>query len=159
MKPIKIATSLVLTLSVMALSPVYAAPANPVTLHGDVKLEKTVTEAGVSQVVLSEPKVVVPGDRLLFSTTYRNEAAQPVTNFVVTNPLPGAVVLAAESAATLDVSVDGGKSWGKLVTIKVSDGKGGQRAAVAADVTHVRWVVPSIAAGGSGTVDYHAIVR
>lgn len=159
MKTFKIATALVLAMSAVAASPVLAAPVSPVSLHGDVKLEKTVTTAGVAQLVLSEPKVVVPGDRLLFSTAYRNDGTQPVTNFVVTNPLPGAVVLSPESAATLDVSVDGGKSWGKLATIKVSDGKGGQRAAVAADVTHVRWVIPTIAAGSSGTVEYHAIVR
>jgi uncharacterized repeat protein (TIGR01451 family) len=159
MKSFKVATALVLALSAMTISPALAAPANPVSLHGDVKLEKTVTTAGVSQLVLSDPKVVVPGDRLLFSTAYRNDGAQPVTNFVVTNPLPGAVVLSPESAAALDVSVDGGKGWGKLSAIKVADGKGGQRAAVAADVTHVRWVIPSIAVGGSGTVEYHAIVR
>lgn len=136
-----------------------AAPASPVSLVGDVKLEKTVTENGVQKVVLSDPKVVVPGDHLLFSTAYRNDGAIPVTNFVVTNPLPSAVTLAPETAASVDVSVDGGKTWGKLAVAKMADGKGGQRAAVAADVTHVRWIIAAIPVGGSGTVEYHAIVR
>ena len=35
---------------------------SPVTLKGDVMLEKTVTENGVSKVQLVEPKVVIPGD-------------------------------------------------------------------------------------------------
>lgn len=145
--------------AILVAGPAFAATTNPVSLVGDVKLEKTVTENGTSKVVLSDPKVVVPGDRLLFSTAYRNDGAVPVTNFVVTNPLPPAVTLAPEATASTDVSVDGGKTWGKLAMVKASDGKGGLRAATATDVTHVRWIIPTISAGGSGTVEYHAIVR
>lgn len=139
------------------------APANsaasPVSLKGDVKLEKTVTENGVSSIQLLEPKVVVPGDRLLFTTRYQNDGAAAVTNFVVTNPLPSAVVLAGDAAANTEVSVDGGKTWGVLGALKVSDGQGGQRAAATGDVTHVRWTIAQIAPGASGEVEYHAIVR
>lgn len=144
-----------------AANPASANPASgsPVSLKGDVKLEKTVTENGVSSVQLLDPKVVVPGDRLLFTTRYQNDGAAAVTNFVVTNPLPSAVVLAGEAAAETEVSVDGGKSWGLLSVLKVSDGQGGQRAAAPSDVTHVRWTVAKIAPGASGQVEYHAIVR
>jgi uncharacterized repeat protein (TIGR01451 family) len=137
-----------------------AAPAaSPITLKGDVKLEKTVTENGASSIQLLDPKVVVPGDHLLFTTRYQNEGAQAVTNFVVTNPLPSAVVLTPEAAAGTEVSVDGGKTWGMLSTLKVSGGKDGVRAAVAGDVTHVRWTIAQIAPGTTGQVEYHAIVR
>ena len=136
-----------------------AAQSNPVTLKGDVKLEKSVTENGVTSIQLLEPKVVVPGDHLLFTTRYHNDGALAVTNFVVTNPLPSAVVLAPEAAAGTEVSVDGGKTWGLLAALKVSDGKGGVRAAGAGDVTHVRWTIAQIAPGAAGQVEYHAIVR
>ena len=132
---------------------------SPVALKGIVQLEKTVTVDGKSKVELVEPKVVVPGDRLLFSTTYRNEGAAAVTDFVVTNPVPGAVTVSADAASAVQVSVDGGKTWGLLAALKVSDGKGGVRAALAEDATHLRWTIPSIAPGASGTVEYHAIVR
>lgn len=135
-----------------------AAPGQ-IALVGDVKLEKTVTENGRTRTELQEPKVVVPGDRLLFTTRYTNGGSQPARNFVVTNPLPSAVTLAYEAAEGYLVSVDRGKSWGQLANLKVSDGKGGLRAATPADVTHLRWVIPSIAAGASGAVRYHAIVR
>ena len=142
-------------------APALANPASgsPVSLKGDVKLEKTVTENGVSSVQLLDPKVVVPGDRLLFTTRYQNDGTAAVTNFVVTNPLPSAVALAGEAAAETEVSVDGGKSWGLLSALKVSDGQGGQRAASTSDVTHVRWTVARIAPGASGQVEYRAIVR
>ena len=100
-----------------------------------------------------------PGRRVNFSTQYRNTGAEKVDNFVVTNPIPAGVMLAPEGAATLDVSVDGGKTWGKLASLQVADGKGGQRAASNADVTHVRWTLPVLTPGTTGTLTYNAIVR
>lgn len=137
---------------------VQAAP-SPVALAGDVKLEKTVTENGTTRIELREPKVVVPGDRLLFSTRYTNGGKVPVTNFIVTNPLPKAVVLNHEPAQGYVVSVDGGKTWGPLATARVSDGRGGWRAATATDVTHLRWTIATIAPGATGMVQYRATVR
>ncbi|MFM9936841.1 MAG: hypothetical protein ACKVOL_11665 [Novosphingobium sp.] len=160
-----IAKSLVGTMAVMLMAgPAFAAAqavpaANPVSLKGDVKLEKSVTENGATRIQLLEPKVVVPGDHLVFTTRYQNDGAQAVTNFVVTNPLPSAVVLAPEAATGTEVSVDGGKNWGLLSTLKLADGKGGVRAALAGDVTHVRWTIAQIAPGAAGQVEYHAIVR
>ena len=93
----KIVAEIVILLG-LGLAPVaaHAAPGQ-VVLYGDVKLEKTVVEAGKSRVVLTEPKVVVPGDRLLFSTRYSNGGTTTVQNFVVTNPLPAAVALQAQA--------------------------------------------------------------
>ncbi len=136
-----------------------AQAAQPIQLVGDVKLDKVTVVNGKETHALVEPKVVVPGDHLVFSTKYRNAGTAKVDNFVVTNPIPAGIQLAADGADKLDVSVDGGKSWGKLATLKLTDAKGVQRAAQAADVTHVRWVVPSVAPGASGVVTYNAIVR
>lgn len=150
----QIAGILAFTLAVPA-----AHAAEPVELHGDVKLEKTVTENGVSRQVLAEPAVVVPGDRLLFSTRYRNTGAAAVKNFVVTNPLPAGIVLSDLGADPVQVSVDGGKGWGALAALKVPDSKGGQRAAVPGDVTHVRWTLPIVQPSAGGTLSFRAVVR
>ena len=80
-------------------------------------------------------------------------------NFVVTNPVPAGIAIAANDAATLTVSVDGGKTWGKLAALSVKDARGVARAAQAGDVTHVRWIVASIAPGAGGSLAYHAIVK
>lgn len=135
------------------------AEPSPVALVGDVKLEKTVTEGGKTRTEVSEPKVVVPGDRLLFTTRYTNSGKVAVTNFVVTNPLPPAVVLTHEPAQGYVVSVDGGKTWGPLTAARVADGKGGTRPATASDVTHLRWTIPTIAPAAAGMVQYRATVR
>lgn len=117
----KLSTSFLALIAIFAALPVtaYAAP-GAVVLKGDVKVETTVVEKGVERIVLAAPKVVVPGNRLLFSTSYRNESAAPVQNFVVTNPVPEGIAVAAPDAASLTVSVDGGKTWGKLGALRTA---------------------------------------
>lgn len=136
-----------------------AQASQPIELKGDVKVVKIVVENGKEKKVLSEPKVVVPGDRLIFSTGYRNNGAETVRDFVVTNPIPGGVMLAPEGAGEHSVSVDGGKTWGKLASLSVSDSEGKMRPAQAGDVTHIRWVLAEVAPGAQGTLTYNAIVR
>lgn len=143
-----------------ALTPSIAlAQAAPVELVGDVKVDRVVAENGTEKHVLTEPGVVVPGDALLFTTKYRNAGTVAIKNFVVTNPLPEAVVLSAEGADQLIVSVDGGKTFGKLAVLRVAGADGKARPAQPGDVTHIRWVLPVLAPGGSGTLSYHATVR
>lgn len=155
-----IAAALVLTLPT---APVVAqdAPAkNPVSLSGDVKAVETVTDAnGAESTKLVEPTKIVPGDRLIFGTDYENNSAEVVNDFVVTNPLPSAVRLASDADPELIVSVDGGKSWGKLAALSTTDEDGTTRAATHADVTHVRWTIASIAPGANGRLEYPAIIR
>ena len=157
---IKLSTSFLASVAIFSALPVTAIAApGAVVLKGDVKVETTVVEKGVEKTVLVTPKVVVPGNRLLFSTSYRNESAAPVQNFVVTNPVPEGIAVASTDAASLTVSVDGGKSWGKLAALSVKDAKGVARPAQTADVTHVRWTLATIAPGAGGAVAYHAIVK
>ncbi|WP_395394429.1 hypothetical protein WBP07_04135 [Novosphingobium sp. BL-8A] len=135
-----------------------AMAAEPVSLKGDVQVEKTVTENGATKTVLAPPTTVVPGDRLLFTTRYSNDGDKPVDNFVVTNPLPAPVRLAADEGG-YDVSVDGGKSFGKLATLTVADTAGARRAAQPEDVTHIRWTLAHLAPHAAGALEYHAVVR
>lgn len=135
-------------------------PASPVTLSGDVKAVKIVTEAdGSERTELVAPGTIVPGDRLIFGTDYANSGSEPVTNFNVTNPLPAAVRLAPDADPALTVSVDGGKTWGRLDELRVVAADGTARPATHADVTHVRWVLASIAPGEKGRLTYPAIIR
>lgn len=132
----------------------------PVQLSGDVMVEKTVVDSeGNSSTELVKPDVVVPGDRLVFGTEYHNTGDEPVEKFVVTNPLPSAVMLADDADPALVVSVDGGKTWGTLAELTVATGDMVTRAASAADVTHVRWTLAVVQPGEKGRLEYHAIIR
>ena len=154
----KMATALLI--AGCAAMPAAAFAQSPVTLSGDVKAVETSVDAeGNETTQLVTPDVIVPGDRLVFGTDYANNGAEPVENFVVTNPLPTAVRLAPDAAADLTVSVDGGASWGTLAELSVTDEDGTSRTATHSDVTHVRWTLSTIAPGDSGRLEYPAIIR
>lgn len=143
------------------LAPAQAFAANQVALDNNVFVERVTTDAaGKERVLLEEPKIVVPGDRLVFVLNYRNAGAQPADKFVVTNPMPSAVRFAGTGNPDTMVSVDGGKAWGTLETLSVMQPDGTRRAAQPADVTHIRWAFQKpIPAGATGKLMFRGVVK
>jgi uncharacterized repeat protein (TIGR01451 family) len=143
------------------LAPVAASAADSVSLTSKVFVERVKPGAdGKPVTVREEPGVVTPGDRLAFVLSYRNAGAQPATGFTLTNPIPSAVAFVGSDDSSAAVSVDGGKSWGALASLKVAAADGTSRPAVAADVTHIRWsFAQPIAAGGSGQLSFRGVVE
>lgn len=150
-----------LFLLLAALMPGPALAANQVALDNHVFVERVSTDAeGKQRILLEEPKVVVPGDRLVFVLNYRNAGAQPADKFVVTNPMPAAVRFADAGDTRPVVSVDGGKQWGLLSDLSVPMAGGERRAAQPADVTHIRWAFQTpIPVGGTGKLMFRGVVK
>ena len=151
---------LLLAISALFLPGVTLA-ADSVALSSTVFVEKTFADAdGRAKVTLHEPKVVTPGDRLIFILNYQNRGLAAANNFVVTNPLPSAVAYQGTADASAEVSIDGGKIWGALTALKVADGPSRWRSARPEDVTHVRWTMKqAIPAGAQGKLSFRGIVR
>ena len=143
------------------LAPAAASASAGVTLQSEVFVERTATDAaGKQKTTLEPPKVVTPGDKLLFVITYRNGAAAPASGFVLTNPLPAAVAFAGTEASGADLSVDGGKKWGALDALRIANADGTSRPAAPADVTHIRWRFgQAIPAGQGGKLSFRGTVR
>jgi len=153
----------------------YAAPlsaslqATAADLRADVKIDSSIlverTEAsdtGVTLTTLLDPATVkvIPGDRLLFTNSYRNSGQNDVTGFVVNNPVHKAVTFVEALEDWAQVSVDGGQNFSKLSELSVIDAKQVSRPATASDVTHIRWVLPSsIAPGASGELRFRGTVK
>jgi hypothetical protein len=144
------------------------APAPAVSLENEAQIERTeVGVDGKEKTVLKNPAdvIVVPGDRVVFTLKYQNKGSAPASGFRATNPMPGPVQYLAAAEDWAEVSVDGGKSWGKLsalsVKAKSADGVSEvTRSAGPEDVTHVRWVFASpIAPGAKGSISYRGIVK
>lgn len=149
-----------LSLAIMVASPALASAKSGLKLEGTAHLiTSEIDDQGNTIKKLVEPVTVVPGDRILFSTKYANEGEDPVTNFVITNPLPSSVQLTAEADPNLSVSVDGGETWGLLRNLEVAEAAGVVRPAAHSDVTHLRWVIAEIAPNTTGKVEYIASVR
>ena len=141
--------------------PAFAQADPSVSLASDVMVERTtVGPDGRTQVSLEEPSTVVPGDKLVFVLRYRNNGRQPAADFVVTNPLPAAVAFQGSNDGSAQLSVDGGRSWGAIGDLMVTDGDGTRRAARMEDVTHVRWTFAQpIPAGEAGRLMFRGVVR
>ena len=141
---------------------------NSVVLTSEVAVERTEVDAsGKETRVLKKPSdvIVVPGDKLIFTLRYVNNGQEPATGFRATNPMPTPVQFESVAEDWSEVSVDGGKSWGKLgqlnIVTKSADGLTDvTRTAAPEDVTHVRWVFATpIAPGATGTVSYRGIIK
>jgi hypothetical protein len=90
------------------------------------------------------------GDRIITVVNWRRAGALP---FVITNPVPAAVAYQASAWDAQQVSVDGGRTWGRLDALHV-----GGRSATPEDVTHIRWRI-SAHQRSRGQIAYSGIVR
>ncbi|MGZ8284447.1 MAG: hypothetical protein ACXW27_02645 [Allosphingosinicella sp.] len=143
------------------LAPAAASAADNVSLTSKVLVERVKPGPdGKAVTVREEPGVVTPGDKLVVVLSYRNAGAEPATGFTLTNPIPASVAFAGTDDSSASVSVDGGKSWGALASLKVVAADGTSRPAVAADVTHIRWSFGRpIAAGSGGELSFRGVVE
>jgi uncharacterized repeat protein (TIGR01451 family) len=148
---------LAILLTVSAVPAAAAAQERPIKLESDVKLLRQVQQGDAPELVA--PEGVVPGDTLVFTTSYRNEGASAVKDFVIVNPVPTDLVLTDEAATATEVSVDGGAHWGRLAELKIVDADSQERPATAGDITHMRWVFASVAPSANGEVKFSARVR
>ena len=140
--------------------PAGAQTSAPLELTGYVKRERVITdETGERKVERIDPGAILPGDQLIFGTSFANIGDLPVEAFVVSNPVPEAVVVSATFDPSLLVSVNGGTVWGRLSELEILDADGFSRAAMARDITHVRWVLARIDPGESGQLEFPVTVR
>lgn len=153
-------------------------PRSNVKIESIAQVERTEKDSAGNDVIKlyspSEVKVI-PGDRLVFTNSYRNTGSVPVTGFVVNNPIHSAVSFVDVVEEWALVSVDGGKNFGKLVDLTVNvpaqEPEAGEtsdavetisttRAAQPSDVTHIRWAFgEAIGSGASGKLKFRGVVK
>lgn len=93
------------------------------------------------------------GDRVVTIVSWQRLAGDG--GFTITNPMPRAIAYQASARDDEEVSVDGGRTWGRIGDLRI-----GGRLATPEDVTHVRWrIAPPDAAQGRGQIAYSGIVR
>lgn len=143
------------------LTPSIALAANNVALSSNVFVERKVEMPnGKTAFVLEQPNTVTPGDNLVFVVKYKNVGRAPAIDFSVTNPLPKAVAFNGTSDGSEIVSIDGGKTWGELATLKYRSAKGDFRPALMTDVTHIKWKFNrSLSVGSEGKLIYRGTVK
>lgn len=145
----------------LACGSAFAQAGGGMVLTTKVYQEVQVPGAGGKVVTKRVPaKTVVPGGEVIYEISYDNTGKAPATDVAINNPLPPELALVeVEGTPVTDVSVDGGKSFGKLAELTVTGKDGKARAAQTADVTHLRWIVARVEPGAKGKVTFRARVR
>lgn len=135
-----------------------------IKLRTTVFLEQTVIGAdGHSRTRRIPASRVEPGSEVIYEVGYSNTGSQPM-QVIITNPLPEDLVFQSSAArmvgAQLEVSVDGGRNFGLLDQQRVPVSDGAMRAAIARDITHVRWTTARpVKPGEAGYVSLRARVK
>lgn len=137
------------------------AKTNDIRVDNAVLIERLSTDrTGQKHLILEPAEAFRAGDRLIYVLTYRNTGQTNAANLVLTNPLPAAVAFQGTADGQEIVSVDGGRTWGQLGSLKVRDDEGSYRKASLEDVTHIRWkIADAIPAGQAGQLTFRAVVR
>lgn len=144
-----------------ALTSVAAMASDDVRTKSSIFVERIDPQGtGARRVRLEPARQVSSGERLIYVVEYRNTGNKPVRGFTVTNPLPRTVRLDETVDGSELVSIDGGRSWGPLASLKVPMGANSWRPANTEDVTHLRWRVGDrLMQGETRRVTFRAIVR
>lgn len=117
--------------------------------------------AGDRAISYTQPKVVVPGDRLRYRLHLDNQTSESATALRFVNPLEPEVRFAGtDDVEGLSVSVDGGTTYGALAALSVPVSDSMVRAATVDDVTHLQWTLTEpLPAGATKTVTFFGTVR
>ena len=119
---------------------------------------------GTESITRAPAELVVPGERVVYTLSYTNDAAEPATDLVLTMPVPSEIKYLDESATTVDAKVvysaDGGQSFASRAGLRTTGADGNSRTATSEDITHIRWTVAGpLAAGETGTLSYKGILK
>jgi len=153
--------------AVMLVAMPLAAWAQP-KVEISIKAEKEVTVTAKGKQVKRKiaAKGVQPGEEIIYTLNYSNSGTEGAKDVVISDPIPeGTAYLpgSASEAGEVTFSIDKGKSFKKptLLTyeVKGSDGKVLKKVATPDDYTDIRWTIPSIPAGGKGSVSFRVRVK
>ncbi len=107
---------------------------------------------------------VLPGTEVIWNVNYEIIGKTPVTNAVITDPVPAHMTYVPGSAsgdkADITFSADGGKTWDTADKLQVKNADGTLRVALPKDYTTIKWVLQgTLAPGAKGTVTFHAVLQ
>ena len=156
--------SICVAASVLLSAAATAQEASTLDVNTTVQKEVVVTDAdGNDATQLVDADTVVPGERVIYTTSFRNTGAEAAENVVITNPIADSLEYVRGSAfgpgMTLTFSVDGGATFADAASLEVVE-DGESRPATPDDYTHVRWSMTNdLSPGAQGVVRFAAILK
>lgn len=142
----------------------FSAYAAGVEFSNKAEVDVTTMKDGKKETKRIAAKKVAPDGEVIYTTTFKNTLNKPISNIVVTNPVPANMLYSADSATGANTeiiySVDGGKTYDAPEKLTVIGKDGKPRPAQAADFTGIRWIYKGdLATGKSSDVGFKAKVK
>lgn len=153
-------TSVALLLAIICCGSVYAQEQSPVVFSNIAQKEVVTFNAnGNESVALESVEIVLPGDTIVYTSTFTNQGNEAVSDIVVNNPVPANTEYLGFSArgenTEVVFSVDGGELFASTVELTLVDADGEVRNAQPADYTNIRWIYSGeLAPGASSSVSF-----
>jgi len=161
----KKSVSIAIALTLLAWGVRAGAETNGVEIKATAEVEiKVKGDDGAEKTQRQPAKKVPPGVAVIYTLHAENKGSKPASDVVVTDPIPEHMDYVEGSASTdgarVTFSTDGGKTFApkEKLTVKTKDGM--TRAALASELTHVRWQFEKpLAPGESRSVEFRARVE
>jgi uncharacterized repeat protein (TIGR01451 family) len=154
-----------LVLATAAWTGVHAQATNDIELRNVAEMEQEVKtpEGKVEKKRLPALKAI-PGNEVIYTSTFRNNGKKPAANVSVVNPVPANTTYVGGSAfgenTEIAFSADGGRTWAPADKVTVTGPDGKKRPAAASDLTHIRWTYRGeLAPGKQGAVGFRVVVN
>jgi len=155
-----------LTLAVIAAtSLMVSGTASALTAKQSVEKEVVVQMPDGTESLTREPaEMVTPGERIVYTLSFTNDEAAPASDLVLTMPVPPEIKYmdgsATKAGAKIVYSADGGQTFASRTDLRKVGTDGNMRAAIAEDITHVRWTVAGpVAVGETGMLSFKGVLK
>ena len=143
--------------------PAHAADPGAIKISSIAEKETNVVDKdGNTQTKRTRVDTAVPGDEIIYTTTFENISNKPAGNIVITNPIPNdTTYLMADGANTeITFSIDGGNEYATPDKLIVTANEGDTRPAMPSDYTHLRWVYKGeLGVGETSKVIFRAVIK
>lgn len=145
-------------------SPAWAGPRIEIAISQ--AREVVEVKGGATTVRLVPTQTASPGDVVQYTLTYANKGDEVARDAAIDDPIPRGTTFLAGSAtgegAQILYSIDGGKSFAppeRLTReVRLPSGDLERRPAAPSEYTHVRWIIPKVPPGATGSVGFRVRV-
>ena len=138
-------------LAAFATQAIHAAD-TPASIKSAIFVERANLGGQMDARMVERASTLAAGDRVVTILDWRAPGGKQAST--VTLAVPRHLAFQRSSVGDEEISIDGGRNWGKLGALRMRDGDG-VRLASPEDVTNVRWRVR----GTNGRITYSAVVR
>lgn len=119
--------------------------------------------SGTDRIERVTADTVAPGDEVIYTLQYKNDAPDPAENIVLVMPVPQEVSYVEGSIfgeqTVVTFSADGGQTYVARGRLTIAE-DGLERNAKSNDITHIKWTLSdSLPANAQGEVSYRAVLN